>query len=357
MNRIVILINRFMYALLISAYITIANAAPTVVENPSAYRAEKVKATEIFVDTNKLKSERIKAYPRLGYPDEKTFERLVQIGLDKNEDDQIRLLALQRARYDLKYFDAVLKILDDVNDGGELLNAGLINDISRRTTFRHSAEIRQRLQHALRDRLKDTRAQVRLAAYYALVPTHDVVSISNLVESLRTGNNIPIPIHNAIELLDVDGSAKHIVTIRPYLNNQDPKIQAQAARALAIDAKSRKQIIALVTNLESPQVVRENAIRALAREDEEFFSYALKLLSNKGNSPDIRLATMRASMGRINYHKVSSQLQVTFTRVVKNLSEEKGLKTQKGVDLTAEARHLFLHMRKRVPAVRKSIGG
>ncbi len=357
MNRIVIVINKFMYVFLASACITIANAAPTVVQDPVAYRAEKVNATETFIDASKPKGERIKAYPKLGYPDEETFTRLVQMGLDKNEDDQIRLLALQRARYDQKYFDAVLAILEDINNGGEILNAGLINDISRRTTFRHSADFRQRLQHALRDRLKDIRAQVRLAAYYALVPMHDVVAINNLIESLRSRNNIPIPVHTAIELLDVDGSAKHIVTIRPYLNSQDPLIQAQAARALAVDAKSRDQIISLVTNLELPPVVRENAIRALAREDEKFFAYALKLLSNKSDTPDMRLATMRASMGRINYHKVAGRVQVNFVRVVKSLSEEKGLKTQKGIDLTAEARHLYLHMRKRVPTVSKPFEG
>jgi len=322
------------------------------VADPEAYREEKRRATETFLDSTRPKAARLAAAKKLRYPEPETFERLLLVGKDRSEDDEIRLAALERYLYDEKYLDTVLGILADPDDGGELLDAGLIDNISRRTTFRQPTEVRQRLQSALRERLGDARPAVRLAAYRALAASHDPAAISRLVEGLRSGAP-PIPAADAIELLDVDGSAKHIVTLRPYLDDGDPAVRGQAARALALDPESRQRIVGLATDRETPVEVRAHALRALAREDEGFLQYATTLMLDGRERADIRYLAMKAAVGRMNYHELPAKTQIAFAQAVQRLSSQQGPTTTDGRDLGAEAKELFAYLLKAFPVIRR----
>ncbi len=278
-------------------------------------REVKRRATETFLDPTRPTAERLDAATRLGYPESETFVRLLQVGTDASEPAEIRLVALKRYRYDDQYFDAVLTIIANPSES-ELLAAGLIQDITRRTTFRQPAELRQRLQGALRDRLSDPRDAVRLWAYRALVASHDQMAVSQLVESLRSGVNVPIPLPDAIDLLDIDGPAKHIVTLRPYLDHPDPAVQAQAVRVLAVDPQSRPAIASLASDIETRIEVRINALRALSREDRGFVDYAVSLMDDSTEVPVVRYEAMKAAMGRLNYQQDSAAAQINFARAV-----------------------------------------
>lgn len=320
--------------------------------DPEAYRAEKLEATRTFLDLGKPKTVRLEAAKLLGYPEDDTFEKLLRIGKDPDEDDEIRLVALERYRFDEKYLDTVLGILADPHDGGELLNAGLIDNISRRTTFRQPAEVRQRIQNGLRERLSDARPAVRLAAYRALVSTQDAAAISQLVEGMRV-DSPPIPLADAIELLHTDGSMKHLGTLRRYLNHDDPSVRAQAARALALDPESREQIVRMATDIDIPFEIRSLALRALAREDESFMQYAIRLMLNRRESADVRYLAMKTAVGRMNYHKVPVKTKISFAEAVKQLSSGQGPMTTDGRDLAAEARKLFAYLLKAFPAIKR----
>lgn len=324
----------------------------TVLDDPDAYRTAKIRATEIFLDSSQPKAERLEAAARLGYPEDETFVELLRVGTDPAEDDEIRLVALKRYRYDDKYLDAVYAIISNP-DEGEMLAAGLIEDVSRRTTFRQPAEIRQRMQSELRDRLDDDRDAVRLAAYRALVPAHDATAIDNLVQGLRGTIPLRIPTADAIELLDIDGSTKHIVTLRPFLESPDPAVQAQAAHALGVDPASRDAIVRLAQDTDAAMGVRINALRSLSREDEQFMSYAVRLMSNRNESADIRYSAMKQSMGRLNYQKVNAKSQISFARAIQQLSSEQGVITLDGRDVGAEAKKLIPHLRKTFPTMRR----
>lgn len=343
--------TRWLAIALLSVALSIANGQ-TVLSDPDAYRTAKIRATDIFLDSSQTTADRLEALTMLGYPEDETFAELLRVGTDLAEDDEIRLVALKRYLYDDKYLDAVYAIISNP-DEGEMLAAGLIEDVSRRTTFRHPAEIRQRMQREFRIRLDDDRDAVRLAAYRALVPTHDTLAIDNLVEGLRGASELRIPLADAIELLDVDGSTKHIVTLRPFLENPDPAVQARAARALGVDSASRDAIVRLAQDAEAPMDVRVNALRSLSREDEQFMSYATRLMSNRDESADIRYSAMKQCMGRLNYHHVDAKSQVTFAKAVRQLSLEPGLVTNDGLNVTAEAKKLIPHLRKTFPVIRR----
>lgn len=332
---------------LLSGAFSIANA-----QSIDSLRTVKRLATETFLDSSKPTTDRLEAATKLRYPEAETFPELLRVGTDTTDDDSVRLVALKRCRYDDKYIDAVLTIIANLTES-ELLAAGLIEDITRRTTFRQPAALRQRLQGALRDRLSDPRDAVRLWAYRALVASHDQMAIDKLVESLRSGVGIPVPLPEAIDLLDIDGSAKHIVTLRPYLDNPDPAVRAQAARALAVDPESRPAIVNLASNIETPEAVRIKALRALSREDERFVDYAVKLMGNSKEVPDIRYEAMKAAMGRLNYHGEPNTTQINFALAVERLASEQGLITADGRDVGVEAKKLIPHLRKSFPAVRK----
>ncbi len=342
---------RWFAVVLLSGVFSIASAQT----NPDSLREVKRRATETFLDSSKPTAERLQAATKLGYPEAETFPELLRVGTDPNDDARVRLIALKRYSYDDKYIDAVLAIISNPSED-ETLAAGLIDDITRRTTFRQPAEIRQRLQSALRERLDDSRAAVRLAAYRASVSSHDAVAIDKLVESLRSGSNFPVPLHDAIELLDVDGSTKHIITLRPYLGNPDSTVQAQAARALAVDPESRQAIVGLALDIKTPKVVRINALRALSREDKQFMNYAVELMGNPREVADIRYEVMKAAMGRLNYNSEPADIQISFARAVERLASERGVITSDGRDVGAEAKKLIPHLCRSFPAVRKYLG-
>jgi hypothetical protein len=315
-------------------------------------RAKKARATETFLDAGQPLSARLEAAEGLGYPDEQTFDALRQLGKDRSENDAIRLVALKRYRYDRQYIDRVLAIVADTTEGAELA-AGLIEDISRRTTFRQPPEIRQELQRALRERLSDSRDAVRLAAYRALVSMHDALAIERLVQSLRDGGPVPIPLADAIELLDVDGPNKHLVTVRPFLDNPDPSVKAQAARILASDPDSRQEVVDLATESSTARAVRLHALRALSREDERYLSYALRLITDRTEDADVRYAAMEGGMIRLNYHNEPAESQIRFATAVQNLSGQSGVVTSRDQDVGAEAKKLFAHLRRYFPAIEK----
>ncbi len=321
----------------------------------AALREAKRRATETFLDSTRPTAERLKAATRLGYPEAATFARLLQVGTNVLEPDTIRLVALKRSRFDDQYLGAVLAIIATPTES-ELLAAGLIQDITRRTTFRQPAELRQRLQGALRDRLSDPRDAVRLWAYRSLVASHDPVAISRLVESLRSGVDIPIPLPDAINLLDLDGPTKHIMTLRPYLHHADAAVQAQAARALAVDQESRPAVVSLASNRQTPNVVRINALRALSREDTAFVEYAVRLMGDSSEVPDIRYASMKAAIGRLNYHQEPAATQISFAQAVVRLVSQRRLLTTDGRDVGREAQGLVPHLCRSFPAMRRSLG-
>ncbi|MDX1502557.1 MAG: hypothetical protein R3325_09340 [Thermoanaerobaculia bacterium] len=319
----------------------------------AALRAERAAATSTFLDSSQPVAERLQAVTRLGYPDEETMSALVRIGADTAEPDAVRLAALEKARYDEPYLDTVFEIIARPTESGELASE-LIYEVGRRTTFRQPAAVRQRLQSALRDRLDDPRDPVRLAAYRVAVASHDMVAVDRLVQPLKDGDRPPIPLGDALELLDVDGPAKHLVTARPFLRHPDARVQAQALRVLAVDPESRGEVIELVRSRSTARVARVSGLRALAREDEEYMAYALRLVADRSEDADVRYAALEGGMIRLNYHNEPADSQVRFALAVQALAAQPdGGVTSTGLDLGAEAKKLFDHLRRHFPAVRR----
>ena len=326
--------------------------AQAKLENPEAYRDAKRAATATFLDRNRPQEERLEALKDLGYPDDVTFAALLVLGNDRSQSDAIRLEALKRLQYDDKYVNAVLKVLEDPADGGEDLDAGLIEDLNRRTTFIPPPQVRQRIQNVLRNLLADKRDKVRLFAYRAAVSNHDLVAVNLLAESLRDGQNVPVPLADAIDLLDFDGSVNHIGTLRPYLHHGDSRVQAKAARALAVDPESRAVIVELARNTRTPEEVRLNALRSLAREDDQFGSYAIPLVEDAREDAKIREAAMHAVVGRMNYNKLAPAEQVRFARAVEKLAAEKDVRTDNAQKLQAAAQELQAYLKQAFPEIR-----
>ena len=327
--------------------------AQTQLVDAEAYRAAKRAATATFLDRTKPDAERLDAAKHLGYPENETFAAMLALAADRTQSDAIRAEALRRHRYDDKYLDLVLKILADPQDGGEELDASLVENLGRRTTFKLPAQVRQRIQAALRKLLDDTRGRVRLHTYRVLVAAHDEVAINRLSESLRNGTTPPVPLAEAIDLLDQAGSVNHIGALRRYLDNADPKVQAQAARALAVDPRSRPTIVALARNPQTPQEVRLLALRALARVDRQFAEYAIPLVEELKTDPKVRQAAMQAFVGRMNYTRVEPDTQIRFAQAVERLAADPSLTTADAAKMRSAAVELHLYLRKAFPEIQK----
>ena len=132
-------------AVLCLAFGEIGNAQPNI-DNARILRDDKRTATAIFIDRTRPTANRLEAAKKLGFSENATLPSLLAIGVDRTESDAIRLQALLHHRYDENYLNAVLAILADAHDGGEDLQVGLIDDLSRRETFKLPAQIKQRIR-------------------------------------------------------------------------------------------------------------------------------------------------------------------------------------------------------------------
>jgi hypothetical protein len=327
--------------------------AQTKLADPEAYHATVRAAAATFFDSRRPDAERLEAAKGIGHPEPDSVPAFLAVGNDRAQSDAVRRTALGLVSHRETFLDAALKILEDPEDGGEELDAGLIEDISRRSAFRIPVREQQRVQEVERKLLVDKRDKVRLFAFRALGGNHDLVALNLLAESLRRQVNILIPLPEAIDILDDDGSANYISVLRPYLNHQDPAVQARAARALALDPESRPRIVELATNSQSPQEVRVNALRGLAREDDKFPSYAIALVENAKENPSVRYTAMHDFVGRMNYNKVGAEDQVRFARAVEKVAAEEAPRNEDAQKLREAAKQLFPYLKKVFPDIRK----
>jgi hypothetical protein len=340
--------------LALSLAITLSAAAqPPSTASVEARRAAKLAATATFLDRAQPQEARLAATKNMGYPEDRTLPPLLAVARDRKESDAIRLAAFRFLHWGDEYLAAALKVLDDPNDGGVELDAGLIEDITRHVTFRLPDEQQQRILRTFRRLQKDKRDKVRLYAFRASVAFHDSVALNTLTETLRKGSGVPIPVADAIDLLDQDGPQNYIGVLRPYLDSTDPLVQARAARALAVDPESRPKIVRLASAGSTPAEVRLNALRGLAREDRDFAEYDLAIVENAQESPDIRYAAMHAFVGRMNYENVATQDQIRFAQAVERIAAGEGLSaTNPGRRTTAAAKELLAYLKKAFPAIK-----
>jgi hypothetical protein len=307
--------------------------------------------SETFLDRRRSEAERMSAASQILHPDEKRSEAFLGVAADRRESDAIRFEAFRRHRFDDKWLALALKVLDAPNDGGAMLDSNLSDELNRRLTFRLPAEVRQRIRATWRRLLDDPRDEVRLSAFRVLVANHDPVAVNRLSESLRRRTRSPIPLHEALDLLELDGSINHLTALRPYLDHSDPRVRAVAARALAVDSASRPRIIELATNPEESGDVRADALRGLSREDPKFGSYAIPIVENEQEHGDVRYAAMHSFVGRMNYNRVEPQEQVRFAQAVEKIAVGPSLRSDSAEQIRKEARELLENLKMAFPAV------
>lgn len=333
-------------------------AQPATPGEIAARLAVKRAATATFLDRKQPQEIRLAAVKNMGYPEDATLPPLLRVATDTKESDAIRLAAFTLLHVTEQYLDAALKVLNEPANGGADLHAGLIQDISRRVTFRLPDDIQQRIIRAFRKNLTDKRDKVRLFAFRAAVSNHDSVALGLLTESLRRGSGVPIPVAEAIDLLDQDGSQNYIGLLRPYLASKDAHVQAKAAMALAVDPESRPQIVRLAESPETPTEVRLNALRGLANDDRDYARYAIALVANAKENPDIRYAAMHDLVGRLNYSNVPAEDQIRFAQVVEKLAGERTLSTTaNGARVLKAAQELIEYLKKAFPAIQRFYAG
>jgi hypothetical protein len=257
-----------------------------------AQRRVRAEALETFLDRSETTAERLAAIERMGYPTERAFTSLLRIVADPEEADEVRLAAFQRHRMDEELAAAGLAILADPADGGETLDAGLVFDLARRTRFPLHTDIRQEIQEVLRGLLRDPRESVRVNAFRALAPTNDAVAIELLGDSVREGTDGPVPLAEAIDLLDLAGSTGHLSLLRPLLDHPDLEVQMQAVKALGVDPASHDAIIAILEDRGRPTALRVQALRGLKRSDPGFVARAVRLIDDRSEAVGVREAAL-----------------------------------------------------------------
>jgi hypothetical protein len=342
-------LGAFAAAWLVSATL----AAQTAPFDAAAYASAKAAATRTFLNSNLPVQQRLAAVQNLGSPDAATRAKLLQIGVNKQEDGRIRLESLRRVRFGDPWLNAVLAILADDADGDAELDAQLIRELGKRSTSFPPPVMRQRIQDTLRGLMDDPRDKVRLHAFRALVANHDQLAAGVLDERLRSGANIPIPTAEAINLLYENGATGHFAAIRPYLQNPDPEVQSMAALALGPDQESRQRIMALALSPGAAVKTREFALRGLAQNDEKFAGYATLLVEDRKTDPAVLDAAMTTIVGRMNYNPVPVEQQLRFARAVDALATGPKPTDPAALKTRANAVELMAYLRQAFPEIRR----
>ena len=332
------------------ALITLVPSAPGV---DNAAEQEKMnRARQTFFDPNAPKEDRLAAAQNIGFPDQETAEKLLELGQDSKADDEVRLEALRRHPWGESWVKAVLQILNDPKNGGEDLNAALVQTLSQRTVRVPVAEIRQAIQKTYRQLLDDERDLVRARAYFALVSTQDPVALTKLVDGLQDGGvSCPVALPLAIEMIDVAGATRHFNSLRPLLDHETADVRAEAARVLSADAVSRPKIQELIRDTNTPEKIRVRALSGMARFDDLLSSYAIPLIRNSAEPPTVREAAMEAMVGQVNYGQLDDAVKVEFAEavnaVVSDPTERANPKTRK------QAATLLRNLKRTSPAIRE----
>jgi hypothetical protein len=314
----------------------------------------KEQATQIFFNAKLPTPERLAAAGKLGYPDKDTFVRLLELGRDKQQDDRIRWEALQRHPWSKDWVNVVLEILNDPENGGEYLDAKLVSSLSQKTVRLPNAEMRQSIQRTYRQLLDDNRDKVRESAYFVLVATEDSVALAKLVEGLKDGGaKCPVPLNLAIEMVDSAGATRHFNVLRPYLDHQDVKVKAEAARVLSADASSRPQIVNLIVNRETAEPVRVQALRGMGRFDEKFSSYAIPMIRNPEVPGVVRQAAMTSMVGQVNYKKLPEPVEIEFAQAVESFATDPNVTAADEANLRKLAAATLQNLQKSSPAIKR----
>jgi hypothetical protein len=288
----------------------------------------------------------------MGYPEERTSQALIAVGADATEETAVRLAAFGRARSGERWFDAALTVLESQTDGDETMDSELIVQLGKRMTFRQTPEMRQRWQAAMRRLLDDPRASVRLQAYRTLVANHDTLAVSRISDSLRDRQNVPVPVPEAVAMLDLDGPMNHVEVLRLYLEDPDLAVRAQAALALGIDDNSRATLVRYATDERTPVEVRVHALRGLARVGRSFPDVAIPLVENQRTNSRVRQEAMKSMVGVLNYNQIDAKTKIRFFDVLSTLAVDPQLLNVND-GLGSEAKEVQAYLIRAFPEVKR----
>jgi hypothetical protein len=194
---------------------------------------------------------------------------------------------------------------------------------------------------------------VRVNAFRALAPTNDAVAIELLGDSVREGTDGPVPLAEAIDLLDLAGSTGHLSLLRPLLDHPDLEVQMQAVKALGVDPASHDAIIAILEDRGRPTALRVQALRGLKRSDPGFVARAVRLIDDRSEAVEVREAALHYAVGYLNYHQVPAADQAALARAVERMAQTEP-ELMRRYDSTPAA--ILDYLRRHFPAAAKPAG-
>jgi hypothetical protein len=342
--------NRFLIVLCVMVSAVFAQNE----QQREAARQARIQDAKTFLDSSQPRKARLEAADRMGQPDPAVLPDLLKVVGNKAEDDDIRTAAARAHRRSPEYIATVVRILKDPADGGETFKANLIADLARRSISRLPPDQNREVVAAVRGVLDDARAPVRLAAYRALVPSEDPVATEKLASSLEKPDDVPIPLVEAIDLLDAGGPMSHVSVLRPFLDHRDVSVRASAARALAADSESRAKIVGMVRDKQAPESVRVEALSGLARVDDALLTYAIPLVEDASDRAPVRISALKAVVGRMNYRPPAAADQVRAADAIERFAGEpsRGAPNAELDKARAEAAQALRNFEQSLPAVR-----
>jgi HEAT repeat protein len=318
-------------------------AVPLYDIDPKAEQQKSAKAVRDFADHENSKEDRRKAADDIGTVTPEEGEMLLHVFKDKEESDDIRVIALQKSPVTEQLIVAAATCVKQVQGTRQLRYecVGFLHTAESFDPAGHMSE--EEVFPALRAAIADPEKDVRHRAAGYLVLTKDPDTHEVLRRALEPGSrNELFPKADTIHYLAAYRSRDDFPTMQHYLHDPNAAVRAAAAEALtAVDSEGLKEIVALLGDSSENATVKISILRGLsANHAKEFPGYSLAVIENNKEDPKVRAYAIEELAKVLNRspRDFPERLRIRAKEVIGGLvkAEEKPLRDAAAVYLKIE---------------------
>ncbi len=295
---------------------------PDIIEMVNKFIVVNSDLSKVFTDRNQPKEMRLKALKSTIGEKQQVRGKIFPLIQNAQEDEDVRLEATRQVPLDKKLLDTSDQILNNPRGGTVNFKVKLLTEMARRATVEKNETAKQQVITWARKNLTTHMDKLRLTSFQLLVSSGDKEAAKQLADSLIGRGKPAVPLADALQLLNLYGSSRHLKAFRPFVDHADVKVRAAAVEGLSEDRQSRGKIMEILMSPQIPFEVREAALVPMAKNDSGFPRIAMKILGNSQETDKFRRAVIKAMVGRMNYKKVSESDQVRFARMVETIVKQ-----------------------------------
>lgn len=285
--------------------------------------------TAVFFNKILPLPERLNAADRTFLRTEEEKTRALQIILDRNEAEEIRIKSVKLAdKTKSEFLDIALNVIANESESTDLKSELIHQVFASNRSNRHYPSYKPVFFDLLRGLLRSTEPQLRFQAIDILASQQDEVLQEFLVEELQKETDEFISKPDAIFFLRENPKPQHANLFRKFfIESNDQEVRKAALEGLGNDPRAAELLKSVVQDNDENFKVREAGALSLHHLDHKVMNdLAAKILTNPESGNGIKLFKSSDPNPEEVDFKAGLLNMLTFTGDVNSLNENKGLK-------------------------------